>query len=277
MVLDDGAGCFLFPSQIGQHRGAGGALLFELRHTLRVGAVSLLVADLAAGVGHPVDLRVDPRDIALQILRRLQMLPLHQRHLGSIAVQSAAGLPALHRQRLLVFLFVQGRDAQHDSHGAKEADVAGDARRLEIEIPLAVVRLRGWVFSCVAPGIGLQKGVIALRDPPVPLVFQQPLPHGLLFVGGAEPEGTGALLGAEGPDRGVLVAWAALELVTQLTEHRGHLRPAAAQGQRLVQRLTHQIKAGGLAVLLGEVDGARGFVPLRILHHRQAVLLADAV
>lgn len=205
MVLNDVAGCFLFPSQIGQHRGAGGALLFELHHPLRVGAVSLLVADLAAGSGCLVDLRVDPRDIDLQILRRLQVLLLHQRHFSRVPIQPAAGLPALRRQRLLIFLFVQRRDAQHDSDGAKKADVAGDARRLEVEIPLAVVGLRGRVFSCVAPGIGLQKGVLALRHPVVPLVFQQPFPHGLLFVGGAQTEGARTLLGAKGPDRGVLM------------------------------------------------------------------------
>ena len=277
MVLNDGAGCFLFLSQIGQHRGAGGALPFELRQPLRIATVSLLVADLAAGSGHLVNLCVDPRDIALQVLRRLQMLPLHQRHFSRVPVQSAAGLPALRRQRLLIFLFVQRRDAQHDSDGPEEADVSGNMRRLAVEIPLAVVRFRGWVFSCVALGVGPQKGVVALRDLVVPLVFQQSLPHGFFFIGGAKPECAGTLLGAEGPDRGVLVVWAALELIAQLAEHRGHLRPAAAQGQRLVQCLAHQIEAGGLSVPLGKVDGARRLVPLRVLYHRQAALLADAV
>ena len=202
---------------------------------------------------------------------------LHQRHFKRVSIQTPAGLPALRRQRLLVLLFVHGRDAQHNGDGPEEADVSGDARRLEVEVPLAVVRLRGRVFSCVVPGVGPQKGVIALCDPVVPLVFQQPLPHGLLLIGGAQAEGTGALPGAEGPDRSVLVGWAALELVAQLAEHRGHLRPTAAQGQRLVQRLAHQIEAGGLSILLGKVDGARRFVPLRVLHHRQAMLGADAV
>ena len=48
--------------------------------------------------------------------------------------------------------------------------------------------------------------------------------------------------------------------VAQLAKHRGHLRPATAQGQRPVQRLTHQIEAGGLTVLLGKVDRARGLL-----------------
>ena len=198
MVLNDVAGCFLFLPQIGQHRGAGGTLLFELRHPFRIGADSLLVANLAAGSGHLVDLCVDPRDIALQVLWRLQMLLLHQRHFSRVPVQSLAGLPALRRQRLLVLLFVHGRNAQHDSDGAEKADVSGDARRLAVEIPLAVVRLRGRVFSCVALGVGLQKGVIALRDPVVPLVFQQPFPHGLLFVGGAQTEGADAFFERKG-------------------------------------------------------------------------------
>ena len=52
MVLNDVAGCFLFPSQIGQHRGAGGAGFFQFDPLRRIGAASLLIADFAACSGY---------------------------------------------------------------------------------------------------------------------------------------------------------------------------------------------------------------------------------
>ena len=108
MILDDVAGCFLFLPQIGQHRSAGGALLFELRHPLRVGAVSLLVADLAADVGHLVDLRVDPRNIALQILRRLQMLLFHQRHFRRVSYSGATPSTMATARKKLTYPVMRG-------------------------------------------------------------------------------------------------------------------------------------------------------------------------
>ena len=85
---------------------------------LLIGAASLLIADFAACSGYCIHLLVHSCKKPLHILRRVQMLPTHQRYFSGEAIQPAASLPALRRQGLPILLFVQRRNAQHDCHAA---------------------------------------------------------------------------------------------------------------------------------------------------------------
>lgn len=131
--------------------GAGGAGLFQLDPLHRIGAASLLIADFAACSGYCIHLLVHSCKKPLHILRRVQMLPTHQRYLGGEAIQPAASLPALRRQGLPILLFVQRRNAQHDCHTAEEAQISGDTGQMQIEIPLPVIFFRRRIFPGIFP------------------------------------------------------------------------------------------------------------------------------
>ena len=62
---------------------------------LLIGAASLLIADFAACSGYCIHLLVHSCKKPLHILRRVQMLPTHQRYLSGEAIYLAASLPAL--------------------------------------------------------------------------------------------------------------------------------------------------------------------------------------
>ena len=185
----------MFPKP-GKLCGAGGAGLFQLAPLHRIGAASLLIADFAACSGYCIHLLVHSCKKPLHILRRVQMLPTHQRYFSGEAIQPAASLPALRRQGLPILLFVQRRNAQHDCHAAEEAQIPGDAGQMQIEIPLPVIFFRRRIFPGIFPCVGPHEFKIAPGHTDVPLVLQQPVLQRLLVIFSSQPEGAHTLFGA---------------------------------------------------------------------------------